>query len=353
MPFLFTLPSVSAVVRSPIRVLFATAFICPLLGATVQEVLEGSVPGDVEVVEVGAPANRIMATVSGEPITSSDVNYSLWVLAQGGAADPELEATILRRMAEEILLAQEATRLGLDLSPSQVDDRWQSWFGFKPNYEESALTSGTTVARQRALAKRTVLAELYVYNRVGLMNMPGARIEVDLALKHMVDVTPQQLREYFLEFEDQLGQPASVSFSAYPTADLETAESVGAALRRNLAPAGIQPIRQQIPIDAVSDVFAYEPELASFVREGLDGSISAPTLVQSEGGPAFLVVQITGHTEALPAVFGDVQDVLRNRIQSNLLVQAKREILLKLSRQAVYYPANLFSEPIPALPEEG
>jgi hypothetical protein len=293
-----------------------------------------------------------MATVSGEPITSSDVAYSLWVLTRGGSVDPELELTILRRMAEEILLAQEAIRLGLDLSPSQVDDRWQSWFGFKPNYEENALTSGTTVARQRALAKRTVLAELYVYNRVGLMNMPGARIEVDLALKHMVDVTPQQLREYFLEYEDQLGQPPTVSFSAYPSADLETADSVSLALHKNRAPANIQPIRQQIPLDAVSDVFAYEPELASFVAESLDGSISAPTLVQSEGGPAFLVVQITGHTEALPAIFGEVQDVLRNRIQSNLLVQAKREILLKLSRQAVYYPANLFSEPLPTLPED-
>lgn len=310
---------------------------------------DGSTPVSVgeEFLEGNPATNRIVATVSGEPITSSDVAYSLRVLTRGGPVDPELEATIIRRMAEEILLAQEATRLGLDLTASQVDDRWKTWFGFKPDYEESALTAGTTVARQRALAKRTVQAELYVYNRVGLMSAPGARIEIDLALKHMVDVTPQQLREAFLEIRDQMGQPPKVAFSVYPSADLETAEEIHRALLRHEEPEGVSPIRQEVPTEAVEEVFIYEPELATFVANSLDGSVSAPTLVQGQQGPIFLVVQVTGHSEAMPAVFAEAQDELRNRIQSNLLVQAKRSIVQKLSRQAVYYPADLFDEPLP------
>jgi hypothetical protein len=177
------------------------------------------------------------------------------------------------------------------------------------------------------------------------MNAPGVRIEVDLALKHMVDVTPQQLREYFLEFREQMDQPPTVSFSVYPSPDLVAAEEVAIALREHRTPTGVSPIRQQVPVDAVREVFIYEPELADFVSDSLDGSISAPTLVQGQAGPLFLVVQVTGHTEALPAVFSEVQDELRNRIQSNLLVQAKREIVKKLARQAVYYPADLFAEP--------
>jgi len=133
----------------------------------------------------------------------------------------------------------------------------------------------------------------------------------------------------------------------------DMAEAVASALRQNRTPTDTTPIRQQIPIDAVPEVFIYEPGLASFVSNSLDGSVCAPTLVQGEQGPIFLVVQVTGRTEALPAVFGEVQDVLRNRIQSNLLVQAKREIVLKLSRQAVYYPANLFDEPLSEPSKDG
>ena len=41
-----------------------------------------------------------------------------------------------------------------------------------------------------------------------------------------------------------------------------------------------------------------------------------------------------------------MQDELRNRIQSNLLVQAKREIVRRLSRQAIYFPEDRFDEPL-------
>jgi hypothetical protein len=335
--------------------------LCVLLIASTTSALHAAVQDDSDTpVSIGteftegiATANRIVATVSGEPITSADIAYSLRVLTRGGKAEPELEATILRRMAIEILLAKEATRLGLDLSATQVDDRWQTWFGFKPDYEESAATAGTTVARQRALAKRTVLAELYVYNRVGLMNMPGSRIVVDLALKHMVDVTPQQLREYFLEYHERMDHPPMVAYAMYPSPDRESSELVADALLEGRTPIGPAPIRQHIPVDMVVEAFPYSPALATFVQDSLDGSISAPTQVQGQQALLYVVVQITGHTVARAAVFSEVQDELRNRIQGNLLIQAKKEIVLNLSREAVYYPANLFDEVVTEPPEDG
>ncbi len=332
-------------VQTLVLLMIVAATITAPVSAMAQQDAGPPAPADFGDTDPAHPSQRVVASVAGEPITSSDVAYSMLVLTRGQAADPSLEASIVRRMAQEILLATEADRLGLKLSPSQVDEFWLSWFGFTPDYEESAATAGTTVSRQRALAKRTVISELYVYNRVGLMNSPGARIDPDLALKHLVDVTPQQLREYFRSFRKELDRPATVSFAAYPAPNAEAAEQIQDALRNQRTPVGPAPIRQEVPLEALDEVFVYVPQLAEFVRNSEAGAVSEPVPTEGEDGPIVVVVNVTGRKAAQPAVFGEIQDELRNRLQSNLLVQAKEEIVRGLARESVYYPPNLFDEP--------
>jgi len=287
--------------------------------------------------------HRVVASVNGTPITSSDVAYSMRIMTARNTGEAELEATIVRRMSEQILLATEADRLGLTLSRAQVNDYFEQRFGRVPDYEVSAETAGTTIQQQRELAKRVVLSELYLMNRVGMRADPGVRIDPDLALSRLVKVTPRQLREYFQEFREQLDLPPSVTYAIYPCADESAAHRLVAARRVGDDPPNDErAIRETAPLDMLGEVFFYAPETAEFVRNGVLGAVSEPLIIEEGDQKVILVVEVLERAEAKAAVFEEVQEELKNRIQADLLIQARMTLVRDLARQAVFWPSDLF-----------
>ena len=284
----------------------------------------------------GDGGHRVVASVNGQPITATDVQYQMMLVNGGPSPEPELQETMVRRIAEQLLLSGEARRLGLELTSSQVDDYWFRRFGVRPDYKASADAAGTSVVQQRALAKRVVVSEIYLLNKVGIRS-DTPRIKPDLALQRLVDVTPRQLREYFHEMKEQLDQPAGVSYAIYPCPDEVSAEGVIELLRTDREPT-IRPVKETVPLDLLPQVFPYAPELATFARNGVEGALSEPVFIEGY----VLVLQITARHEPAAADFEKVQVELRNRIQGNLLTQARQKLVKDLAREAVYWPADLF-----------
>ena len=289
----------------------------------------------------GPDARGVEALVEGQTITTADVEYHQLILtgSQGDTDDPELRRLVVREIASQILLSQEAERLGLDLPLSVVDSWWKERHGAVPPYEENAQLAGTTVAQQRLLAKRVAQAEIYLLNRLDLRTDHGLRIKPHLALARSVKVTPQELRDYFLKHRDQLGQPPLVAYEVFPCADLDSARLASASLLEGRMPVDMSPSREATTLPLLDEVFSYAPEIADFLRNGVVDAVSQPF----EFPEIVLVFRVRERREGVPADFAQIQDRLRDNLQGGLIGQAREQLVRELARGAAILPNDLFN----------
>jgi len=285
-------------------------------------------------------ATDMVATVNGEPITSTDVTYLARQMSGGREPiEPGVQREARRLIAERMLLAAEAKRLGLELTERQFEENWRRFFGELPDFEESAKAAGTTVKRQEQLAMQAVLSSIYLFHRVGLGGEFGARVPPDAILAREVSVTPGELREFFREQKDRLREPPTVSYAVYPCVDELEAAHVASQLTDTAdPPEEVRAVREVAPLPLLDQLFGFSPGLADFLRTAPVGAISSP----HESGGGVLVVQVADRTEGRDAVFSELQDELRLRIQNNRLNQARKKLVRDLSRQAVHWPEDLF-----------
>ncbi len=290
--------------------------------------------------EAGAVAAvRSVATVNGEVITSADISQNVRALRRGMPDAPidELVSEARRILAEEILLAGEAARLGMLLSDEQVSSYWEQRFGEAPDFERIAAATGTTHERQISLARRAALAELYMLHKVGLRADQAQVVSVDPVLARMVAVTPRQLRDFFQRERPRFDTPATVSFTAYPQAGIAGARALRSALLAGEEPpAGTRAIPDTLYVDAVPQLFG-EP-LATFLQTAGLGAVSEPVTLEA----GVLLLQLTGREMAKAADFRAVQKELEETIKLDRVMRAREALVGRLEEDAAYWPDDLF-----------
>ncbi|RKY21251.1 MAG: hypothetical protein DRQ55_04920 [Planctomycetota bacterium] len=289
---------------------------------------------------------RVVASVNGEPITGADISFQSWLRA--GVPSYRLDDASLdilrRQLAEQVLMATEADLLGVTITESYIANFWGNYQGGPPDYEQLAAQAGVTDARARALVKRSVMADLYLYHRVGIWSEFGHLIKPEPMFSHLVEVTPKELRDLFKNEREVFDLPDTVTYEFYPCPDEPTARGVIEALSVGLTPGAVQPGHETAPMDMVPEVFAFSAELVTFLQEAEVGAISPA--YEAEAG--WVVFELMERTEGRPAEFSEVQEELRRRMRMSRLDVARTQLLRQLTRQAVFWPKDLFDDdPLP------
>lgn len=290
---------------------------------------------------LSAPAQngiKVVATVNGESITDAEVGQR--VSLTGRELTEETWAAARRELAEDILLANEARRLGILLNDVQVRAYWEGLLGVDPDFAASARVAGTTEMRQIDLARRGALAGIYMLHRVGMRGEFGDRIGPDPFLARMVVVTPRDLRDLYRAQGDELGRPAAVAFELYTCASEAVADAVRRGLESGLAPTTLEPRRA---IARLSDLALRAPAVAlDFLRTAPPGAVS-PAWPEGEG---FLVAHVVDRDRGQDApAFQDVQEELERRLRQQRLAAARDVLVRRLLLEAAWWPSELFDEP--------
>jgi hypothetical protein len=190
------------------------------------------------------------------------------------------------------------------------------------------------VERQKALARRAALAELYLLHRIGMRMDLARQIPPEPLLVRLVTITPSQLRSAFATNRDLLDVPAHVTLHVYPCPDLEAGESICAALAAGETPPGDAPLERLVPMTALDQSFP--EETARFLREAPPGSCRVDA---GEGGAVVMVIR--SHEPAQPARFEEVQDRLRLMLQRELIEEARQHLVASLAEEASCWPRDL------------
>src|SRR5262249_48620564 len=157
-------------------------------------------------------------------------------------------------VAEEMLLAGEATRLQVELSDRDVDDWWERRAGEPPDWDKIAAATGMTVPRQRELARRPALADLYVLHQCGPRGAQVRKVPPDPILERVVTVTPSQLREAFAQNHTLFDQPESVTCDLYIAPDGAARDAAATALDAGQAPE-LVPMTRTIGLPDTTRIF--------------------------------------------------------------------------------------------------
>lgn len=286
----------------------------------------------------------VVASVNGDAITSTDIAFHARMVsgAPSGSLEPSLAHIVRRQLGEQLLMASEAARLEVVLTDTYVDDFFKDYRGGKPDYDALAVAAGTTVDRQRELVRRAALADVYLYHRVGIWAEFGQQIKPDPVLAHLVEVTPKDLRDLFREQRERFELPPTVTYDFYPCTEEQTAVGVRETLLAGMLPSTVRSGQETAPLEAVPQVFAFSPELVSFLQQGQDGAVS--DVFFAEMGWVVFVIQERALGRG--ADFAEVQEELRRQMRMTRLDLARRQLVAELVRSAVFWPQELFDEEI-------
>jgi hypothetical protein len=302
-------------------------------GSTGAPAQPAATPSDAEapppVHVVGRPA-----TVNNQAITADDVAVELRLLGPDlQRMDPGARDHLARRaVAEEMLLAGEATRLQVDMPDRDVDDWWERRAGEPPDWDKLAASTGLTVARQRELARRAALADLYVLHKCGLRGDQVQKVPPDPMLERVVTVTPSQLREAFTQNHALFDRPEGITCDLYIAANTAARDAANAALDAGQAPE-VVPMTRTIALPDTTRIFG--EEVATWLATAKPGEhrvLDDQTLLA-----------VRERVPARPATFADCQEVLHNALLDQLLKEARKHLVDSLREHATYWPQDLFS----------
>ncbi|MHC4846369.1 MAG: hypothetical protein ACYTCU_09430 [Planctomycetota bacterium] len=271
------------------------------------------------------------ASINGESITMEDIRSHARLVNQEmkGRDGEQLFHLTRRRIAEEILLAGEAERAGVELDQRMVDSYWESRNGTVPDYEMFAQYAGTSVERQKELARRAALANLYLYNKTGLRADFGAMVPPDPMLSRAVKVTPSQLREAFKANKQFFDRPARILVILYACANEDEVNQVMLAHAAGKEPEGVSNMPRAYPVENLEEVA--EPELLPFLRAAQVGETQ-----RYDTDQGILIASMVGREEAREATFAEVQEPLRNLLVTELLAEAQQHLVRQLAQQATF-----------------
>jgi len=297
--------------------------------------------------ETGPPSGTAMsrpATVNGESITAEDIANHMRLMGEDrtGGSPEERWHTAQRLIAQEILMASEATRLGVELTDREVDEYWTRRRGSVPDYEAMAQELGTTVERQRELGRRAALSELYLTHRVGLRSDLGQKLPPDPLLVRLVNVTPQQLRDAFAANKQHLGKPEVLVCDVWACPLATDVAGLEEALGQGREPDGVAAVRRSFPVPALAQVFP--PPLAEFLGGAQPGSLRG-----AQASDGVLLLKVIERQPGEEAEFATSQESLRRMLQTELLSEARTQIVATLAGQATYWPPYLFAPHAPSL----
>lgn len=290
-------------------------------------------------------AARLMnrpATVNGVAITDADVVLQLRLLGSrlpsGDAALAEHAAR--RAAAEEVLLAEEALRLGVELGEREVDAWWEDRADEPPDYAAMAAATGSTVERQKDLTRRAALAELYLLHRCGLRGEQGQRVAPDPVLVRATTITPGQLREAFVRNRALFDRPESIDCELWLLPDALARAAAEAELAAGGRPAA-EPAARRVPLPDAPRIFP--PDVAQWLATAEAGhwrALDERTLLR-----------VAGREAARPASFAEVQEPLRGLLMQDRLAKAREHLVEQLRRLAMFWPDDLFdAQPRPPAP---
>jgi hypothetical protein len=276
------------------------------------------------------------ATVNGQSITSEDIANQARLLREerGDLPLEDLLRLARRQIAEQILMAGEAERRGVTLPDRELDDYWERRGGSVPDYAALAEETGTSVERQKTLARRAALAELYLLHRIGVRMDLARQIPPEPLLVRLVTITPAQLRDAFATNRALLDMPAHVTLDVYPCPDLAAGESICAALAAGERPPGPPPLDRVVPMPGLAE--RYMPEMVEYLSTSAPGSCRVD--VGPDGGA---VLVIRSHEPARPARFEAVQERLRQMLQRELIGEARQHLVASLAEEASCWPRDL------------
>lgn len=295
-----------------------------------------------------ATGQGVLATINGQAVTATDL--ALFVRQRAGGdveLAPEQAHGLRRQLAEQILLAGQAELAGVELSDGDVERYWEDYVGEVPDFAALAASTGSTVKRQRQMARRAVLAEIFVYHKIGLWSEYAQALRPDPLLQKLVDVTPGQMRSLFLEQPDLFSQPARVAYEFYACADEKEAESIRQLLLNGGQPLDRRPGQEEAELEKVPQLFAFSEALVHFMRHAPDGTVSQVFEADFQGDVSrgYVVFQLAGRSEAHDPAFAEVQDDLRRVLISSRVEEARRQLVAKLEPEAFYWPDDLFRDP--------
>jgi hypothetical protein len=295
-------------------------------------------------------AARLMnrpATVNHVAITDADVLLQLRLqgsrLPAGDAAQAEHAAR--RAAAEEVLLAGEALRLGVELTEREVDAWWEDRADEPPDYAAMAAATGSTIERQKELTRRAALAELYLLHRCGLRGEQGQRVAPDPVLVRTTTITPGQLREAFSRNRALFDHSATVTCEVWLLPDALARAAAEAELAAGGRP-GPEPVARKVPL----------PEAARVFPEDVAQWLGTAEAGQWRALDERTLLRVAERDAARPATFSDVQEPLRGLLMQDRLTKARQHLVDQLRGRAMFWPEDLFDAqprppaPAPAMP---
>jgi len=282
---------------------------------------------------------KVVATVNGESITDTETIQR--VRMTGRELTEETWAAARRELAEDILLAGEAERLGIRLDDAQVHAYWEGLLGVEPDFAASAEATGTTESRQIELARRGALAGIYMLHRVGLRGEYGDRIGPDPFLARMVVVTPRELRDLYRTQRDRFGRPAAIAFEVYRCGTRAVADAVRAGLAAGRAPTSLEPERV---VCRTSELGPRAPAPAlAFLRDARPGDVSP--VFDAEGEGLLVATVVDRDPGRRPPPMREIQEELERMLRQQRLTAARDVLVRRLLLEAAWWPSELFDEP--------
>lgn len=299
-----------------------------------------------------ATGQAVLATLNGTAITATDlVHYVRQRAGPGAEVGPDQVPVLRRQLAEQILLAGQAELAGVELSDGDVERYWEDYVGQVPDFEAIAATTGSTIKRQREMAKRAVLAEIFVYHKIGLWSDHAQVLRPDPLLQKLVDVTPGQMRELYLEQPDLFKQPAKVAYEYWATQDPGEAESIRQVLLDGGRPLDRYPGQEEAPVEELPRLFAFSDDLVRFMQHAPEDTVSRVFEADFDTGPdgaprkGYVIFLLAGRSQARDPDFADIQEELRQVLISSRVQEARRQLVAKLAPEAFYWPSDLFRDP--------
>jgi len=185
---------------------------CGLAGALVLAVLATSARAEDPTPGTAPPANYIVATVNDEIITYADVMRTLEDAFRGIDANSKsaqekqddkdrLWTEALRNRADEILGLQDAKRLGIDASKSEVDEHFKeriAQLGGEANAQKHADERGFTLDEVRQVYHRAITIRKLIWQKIGL----GTRDDSTARQDYDMYVGPAEMRRYYQDHVD-------------------------------------------------------------------------------------------------------------------------------------------------------
>jgi peptidyl-prolyl cis-trans isomerase SurA len=256
----------------------------------------------------GKVVNRIVARVNGEIITEFELDQRLGALLEARkvpGTPRELRQQLLEQMIDDILLAQEARRLEIEVADDEVDAQ----------IEQIKKQSGLSTEKLERYIQNSQQLTMSEYRERIRQNILKNRL-INFMVRRKVVVTEEAMRDYYQEHKDRFSQGGSVNLSLIlydPAAHPDLAERLEsgdisfskAARRYSVGPGAANGGR----IGSIAPEDLAEAWTVA-IQELEQGEISEPFRVENR----MAILKLNSRQGTKTASFEDVREKIRQRL---------------------------------------